>query len=238
MTREGDDWRVYHRDGTLLAIQKQGCLYLEQTHWPYSNRTTDETGDVDYTDLVNAFDHMMWSKVGAPPAPIGLDPAIADLGTTPVVAAPILPGGPSQLVPQVLAPVEPGERERFITDGNPSAEAAPLTGLEQIKLAAARAAIDVFLERMPSDAPLLVAEPLATRIVAMWRERAEAAERPFSTVLWLTHPRSAPAPLARPRRRGWPGSRRASEELGSFAPPGPGASGGVRHPVVRHRRKA
>ncbi|HHY58260.1 MAG TPA: methyltransferase [Chloroflexi bacterium] len=74
VTREGDDWRVYHPDGTLLAIQKQGCLYLEQTHWPYSDRTTDETGDVDYTDLADAFDHMMWSKVGAPPAPIGLDP--------------------------------------------------------------------------------------------------------------------------------------------------------------------
>lgn len=74
VTRAGDDWRVYHYDGTLLAIQKQGCLYLEQTHWPYSNRTTDETGDVDFTDLVDAFDHMMWSKVGAPPAPIGFDP--------------------------------------------------------------------------------------------------------------------------------------------------------------------
>jgi len=74
VTREGDDWRVYHPDGTLLAIQKQSCLYLEQTHWPYSNRTTDETGDVDFTDLTDAFDHMMWSKVGAPPAPIGLDP--------------------------------------------------------------------------------------------------------------------------------------------------------------------
>ena len=67
-------------------------------------------------------------------------------------------------------------------------------------LDAARAAIDVFLERMPSDAPLLVAEPLATRIVAMWRERAEAAERPFSTVLWLTHPGSAAAALARRRQ--------------------------------------
>jgi hypothetical protein len=53
---------------------------------------------------------------------------------------------------------------------------------------------------MPSDAPLLVAEPLATRIVAMWRERAEAAERPFSTVLWLTHPGSAAAALARRRQ--------------------------------------
>ena len=67
-------------------------------------------------------------------------------------------------------------------------------------LDAARAAIDVFLERMPSDAPLVVAEPLATRIVAMWRERAEAAERPFSTVLWLTHPGSAAAALARRRQ--------------------------------------
>ena len=67
-------------------------------------------------------------------------------------------------------------------------------------LDAARAAIDVFLERMPADAPLLVAEPLATRIVAMWRERAEAAERPFSTVLWLTHPGSAAAALARRRQ--------------------------------------
>jgi uroporphyrinogen decarboxylase len=74
VTHVGNDWCVYHRDGTLLAIQKEGCLYLEQTHWPYSNRTTDEAGDVDYTDLADAFDHMMWSKVGTPPAPIGLDP--------------------------------------------------------------------------------------------------------------------------------------------------------------------
>lgn len=67
-------------------------------------------------------------------------------------------------------------------------------------LDAARAAIDVFLERMPADAPLLVAEPLATRIVAMWRERVDAAERPFSAVLWLTHPGTAAAALARRRQ--------------------------------------
>ena len=58
-------------------------------------------------------------------------------------------------------------------------------------LDAARAAIDVFLERMPSDAPLLVAEPLATRIVWTWRERAEAGQRAFSTVLWITQTGSA-----------------------------------------------
>lgn len=69
-TKVGQDWCVYHEDGTLIAIQKEGCLYLEQTHWPYL-----EVGDADFTDLNAAFDRMMWSKVGAPPAPIGYDPA-------------------------------------------------------------------------------------------------------------------------------------------------------------------
>ena len=36
-------------------------------------------------------------------------------------------------------------------------------------LDAARAAMDVFLERLLADVPLLIAEPLATRSVALWR---------------------------------------------------------------------
>lgn len=68
--RAGNDWCVYHEDGTLLAIQKEGCLYLEQMNWPY----LASADDADFADLVAAFDRMMWSKVGAPPAPIGLDP--------------------------------------------------------------------------------------------------------------------------------------------------------------------
>ena len=67
-------------------------------------------------------------------------------------------------------------------------------------LDAARAAMDVFLERLPADAPLLIAEPLATRIVGMWRERLEESGRPFATVLWLTHPGRAAAALARRRQ--------------------------------------
>jgi uroporphyrinogen decarboxylase len=67
--REGGDTCIYHEDGTLVAIQKDGCLYLEQTHWPYMDRE-----EADYAGLDDAFDHMMWSKVAAPPAPIGLDP--------------------------------------------------------------------------------------------------------------------------------------------------------------------
>lgn len=67
-------------------------------------------------------------------------------------------------------------------------------------LDAARAALDTFLERAPADAPLLVAEPLATRIVALWRERLENAGRPLAAVLWLAHPGSAAAALARRRQ--------------------------------------
>ena len=67
-------------------------------------------------------------------------------------------------------------------------------------LDAARAAIDVFLERLPADAPLLVAEPLATRIVPLWRERIEEAGRPLAAVLWLAHPGRAAGALARRRQ--------------------------------------
>jgi hypothetical protein len=67
-------------------------------------------------------------------------------------------------------------------------------------LDAARAAMDVFLERLPPDAPLLIAEPLATRIVSLWRERIEEAGRPLAAVLWLTHPGRAAAALARRRQ--------------------------------------
>jgi hypothetical protein len=67
-------------------------------------------------------------------------------------------------------------------------------------LDAARAAMDVFLERLPADVPLLIAEPLATRSVALWRERIEESGRPFMTILWLAHPGRTAAALARRRQ--------------------------------------
>jgi len=67
-------------------------------------------------------------------------------------------------------------------------------------LDAARAAMDVFIERLPTDVPLLIAEPLATRSVALWRERIEEAGRPFATVLYLAHPGRTAAALARRRQ--------------------------------------
>ena len=65
--KAGDDWHVYHDDGTLMAIQKAGSLYFEQTHWPLS------TGETPFDDLTALFDRMMWSALGTPPAPIGYD---------------------------------------------------------------------------------------------------------------------------------------------------------------------
>jgi len=64
----GEDWHVYHPDGTLIAIQKQGCLYFEQTCYPLS-----ESDDTGFDDLRRQMDYVMWVSVGSPPAPIGLD---------------------------------------------------------------------------------------------------------------------------------------------------------------------
>ena len=54
--QEGNDWCFYHEDGTLIAIQKEGCLYLEQTHWPYM----DSSSEAGFGELNDAYDHMMW----------------------------------------------------------------------------------------------------------------------------------------------------------------------------------
>ena len=64
----GDDWQVHHRDGTLMAIQKQGCLYFEQTCFPLA-----ETADSSFDDLATPMEKVMWSSLGTPPAPIAYD---------------------------------------------------------------------------------------------------------------------------------------------------------------------
>ena len=67
----GDDWHVYHEDGTLITIQKDGALYFEQTHWPLADGSGfDTTG---FSDLERAFEKVMWASMGTPPAPIGFD---------------------------------------------------------------------------------------------------------------------------------------------------------------------
>lgn len=69
--RAEDGWRIYHQDGTLMAIQKTGSLYFEQTCFPLSE--SDEPFDRDR--LNEAFAHVMWAALGTPPAPLGYDQA-------------------------------------------------------------------------------------------------------------------------------------------------------------------
>jgi len=65
----GNDWHVYHEDGTLLTIQKEGCLYFEQVCWPLA-----DSDDQTFQDVEKALEKVMWSSLGTPPAPIGYDP--------------------------------------------------------------------------------------------------------------------------------------------------------------------
>ena len=66
--RVGNDWHIYHADGTLIAIQRAGCLYFEQTCFPLM-----ESDDQTFADLATALDKVMWSAIGTPPAPLGYD---------------------------------------------------------------------------------------------------------------------------------------------------------------------
>jgi uroporphyrinogen decarboxylase len=66
--RVGRDWHIYHADGTLIAIQKEGSLYFEQTFFPLA-----ESNDCTFENLQAAIEHGMWGALGTPPAPIGLD---------------------------------------------------------------------------------------------------------------------------------------------------------------------
>jgi uroporphyrinogen decarboxylase len=64
----GEDWQIRDPDGDLIAIQKAGSLYFEQTCFPW----LDYDGD-DFAGLDAAMAKVMWATLGAPPAPIGFD---------------------------------------------------------------------------------------------------------------------------------------------------------------------
>jgi uroporphyrinogen decarboxylase len=67
--RVDGDWHIYDDAGDLIAIQKAGSLYFEQTNFPWF----DLPGD-DLSGLERAMDKVMWAALGSPPAPIGFDP--------------------------------------------------------------------------------------------------------------------------------------------------------------------
>jgi uroporphyrinogen decarboxylase len=63
LEKRGDDWYLLSDDGTDLAIQKEGCLYFEQIHWPWLELNPDEQ---DFSDWEEAFTHNMWTGIPVP----------------------------------------------------------------------------------------------------------------------------------------------------------------------------
>jgi uroporphyrinogen decarboxylase len=69
LERRGDDWYLLSDRGTPVGIQKKGCLYFDQIHFPLAARAIE---DDDFADLEEALDEVMWS-VPHPGAHLALD---------------------------------------------------------------------------------------------------------------------------------------------------------------------
>jgi len=70
--RRGDDWLLLSDDGVDLAVQKRGCLYFEQVHFPLMERGI---ANDDFSDLAEQFPRTMWTGVPTPGAHLPLDDA-------------------------------------------------------------------------------------------------------------------------------------------------------------------
>ena len=76
LERRGDDWYLLSEKGTPVGVQKQGCLYFDQVHFPLADRPIQ---DDDFADLEEALDEVMWS-VPHPGGHLSLDESgLADL---------------------------------------------------------------------------------------------------------------------------------------------------------------
>jgi len=70
--KRGGDWFLLSNDGVDLAVQKEGCLYFEQIHFPLMERGIEHD---DFADLAEQFPHTMWTGVPTPGAHLPLDEA-------------------------------------------------------------------------------------------------------------------------------------------------------------------
>ena len=61
-SRAGDSF-LHSDDGVELAVLRKGCLYFEQTHWPWQDRNPEEQ---DFSDLGEASRHSMWTAIPSP----------------------------------------------------------------------------------------------------------------------------------------------------------------------------
>jgi len=58
LERRGDDWYLLSREGHELAVQKEGCLYFEQIHWPLADCDFEHEG---FSNLRAALSDSMWT---------------------------------------------------------------------------------------------------------------------------------------------------------------------------------
>ena len=65
-TKEGDV--VYGDKNQVICIQKEGCLYFEQTCFPLASSNED-----NFNNLSPYLNQIMWCRLGVPPAPAGFD---------------------------------------------------------------------------------------------------------------------------------------------------------------------
>ena len=70
VVRQSDGDAVYGANGKMICIKRKGCLYFEQTYFPYAD-SDDET----FEDILYNLEHILWWKLGVPPAPAGFDEA-------------------------------------------------------------------------------------------------------------------------------------------------------------------
>ncbi len=68
--RRGEDWLLLHDDGRELGIQKKGCLYFEQTYFPYAEKGMEGN---DFSDLSDIIGNTTWTGVVHPGAHLSLD---------------------------------------------------------------------------------------------------------------------------------------------------------------------
>lgn len=71
--RVGEEWRIFHDDGTLIAVQRPGCYYFEQTNFPLAGRMDSPAADSPFENLSSNFERSMWTAIASPPAPLGMD---------------------------------------------------------------------------------------------------------------------------------------------------------------------
>ncbi len=68
--KAGENWLLYSPQGLELGIQKKGCLYFEQTHFPLMERGIEND---DFSDLADNLGHAIWAAIPHPGAHMALD---------------------------------------------------------------------------------------------------------------------------------------------------------------------